>query len=126
MPDNYDWLEGCDNWSGQEASLPAGMNSTASVNVLQLIKSWDVLDASADAGFRTVKLADLKKGDVIVGAEPNNNSIIRILQTFGIDAFRFAPPDGHGQMNAEQWVAAYGTNPFTLLAIMRKRKELMA
>jgi len=91
------------------------------VNVLKLIKSWDVLDAETDEGFRTVKTLELKADDVIVGCEPNNNSIRKILATYGNDAFRFISAAGQ-KLGPEAWSKQYGTNPFAVLAIMRKNQ----
>jgi hypothetical protein len=114
-------LNGCVAWNGIEAKLPTGALMPPAVNVLKLIKSWDVLDAESDEGFRTVKTADLKEGDAIIGCKANNNSIARIILTYGADAFRFTAAAGQA-FGIKQWIATFGTNPFEVLAIMRKNK----
>jgi len=114
-----DWLEGCVPWDGIEGKLPTGALMPPKVAVLKLIKSWDVLDAETDEGFRTVKSAALQADDAIIGCEPNNNSIRKILSTYGNDAFRFISATGQ-KLGPEAWAKAYRTNPFAVLAIMRK------
>jgi len=116
-----DWLEGCVSWDGVEGKLPTGALMPPKIDVLKLIKSWDVLDAEADEGFRTVKTKDLKSDDAIVGCEPNNNSIRKILATYGNDAFRFITATGQ-KLGPEAWAESFGTNPFAVLAISRKNK----
>jgi hypothetical protein len=116
---NTDWLEGCVPWDGIEGKLPTGALMPPKVEVLKLIKSWDVLDAETDEGFRTVKSAALQSDDAIIGCEPNLNSIRKILATYGNDAFRFISATGQ-KLGPEAWAKAYGTNPFAVLAIMRK------
>jgi hypothetical protein len=112
-------LNGCVAWNGIEAKLPTGALMPPKVDVLKLIKSWDVLDAESDEGFRTVKAAELKPEDAIIGCKANNNSISRIIGTYGMDAFRFTAAGGQ-QFGVQQWIAQFGTNPFEVLAIMRK------
>lgn len=112
-------LNDCVAWDGAEAKLPTGAIMPPKVDVLKLIKSWDVLDAENDAGFRTVKTSDLKPEDAIIGCKANNNSIDRIIKTYGMDAFRFIAAGGQ-QFGVQQWIAQFGTNPFEVLAIMRQ------
>ena len=114
-------LNGCVAWNGIEAKLPTGALMPPAVKVLALIKSWDVLDAESDEGFRTVKAAELKPGDAIIGCKANNNSIARIIKTYGMDAFRFTAANG-AAFSVAKWIATFGTNPFEVLAIMRKNK----
>jgi hypothetical protein len=116
-----DWLDGCVPWDGIEGKLPTGALMPPKVDVLKLIKSWDILDAEADEGFRTVKGSELKPDDAIIGCEPNNNSIRKILATYGSDAFRFITATGQ-KFGPEAWATKMGTNPFAVLAIMRKNK----
>ena len=116
-------MEFCNKWDGKEASLPAGYQGPAGVTAVKLIKSWEVLDAESDEGFATKKTAELKKGDVILGANPNNNSIARILQTYGSDAFRFTTATGDS-LHPKDWFDKYQTNAFTLIAIRDKMLEL--
>jgi hypothetical protein len=113
-----DWLEGCVPWSGKEKTLPTGAILPPKVNVLRLIKSWTALrtDGEVVSGLKT---ADLLPGDIVVGAEPNNAAIRAILKTYGEDAFRII--DSYGRhLKPAAWVRRYKTNPFTVLAIMRK------
>ncbi|MCK9569698.1 hypothetical protein M0R72_12215 [Candidatus Pacearchaeota archaeon] len=116
-----DWLDGCVPWDGIEGKLPTGALMPPKVDVLKLIKAWDVLDAESDEGFRTVKTSELKPDDAIIGCTPNNNSIRKILDTYGSDAFRFITATGQ-KLGPEAWAKAYSTNPFVVLAIMRKSK----
>lgn len=114
-------LNGCVAWNGIEAKLPTGALMPPAVKVMALIKSWDVLDAESDEGFRTVKSAEIKPGEAIIGCTANNNSIARIIKTYGMDAFRFTAAGGQA-FGVQQWIATFGTNPFEVLAIMRKNK----
>lgn len=120
LADGYiSMLNGCVAWNGIEAKLPTGALMPPAVNVLKLIKTWTVLDAESDEGFRDVKAADLKPDDAIIGCHANNNSIARIILTYGPDAFRFTAAGGQS-FGIKPWIATFGTNPFEVLAIMRK------
>jgi hypothetical protein len=123
MADETNWLEMCVPWDGKEQHLPRGANTPNGVSITALMKSWDVMDAEADSGFKTVKTADLQPGMVIVGATPNNNSILKIIQTYGSSAFQFENATGQ-KCTPEKWVEMEKTNPFTLLAVMRMMVKL--
>jgi hypothetical protein len=112
-------LDDCVAWDGVEAKLPVGSIMPPGVDVLKLIKSYDVLDAESDEGFRTVKASELKPDDVIIGANANNKSIAKIVDTYGMDAFRFIAAGGQ-QYSLDKWIETFGTNPFEVLAIMKK------
>ena len=114
-------LNDCVAWDGIEAKLPVGALMPPKVMITSLIKSWDALDAESDAGFRTVKSAELKPDDAIIGCHANNNSIGRIIATYGPDAFRFTAAAGQA-FGIQEWIAQFGTNPFEVLAIMRKNR----
>ena len=113
------WLEECVPWDGIEGKLPTGALMPPKVDVLKLIKSWRVLDAESDAGFRETKTKELTPDDAIIGATANLNSIKAILATYGSDAFRFMTATGQ-KVGPEAWAQRFGTNPFEVLAIMRK------
>jgi hypothetical protein len=115
------WLDGCVPWDGIEGKLPTGALMPPKVDVMKLIKSWDVLDAESVEGFRTVKTVALQPDDIIIGCEPNNKSIELILKTYGPDAFRFINAVGQ-KLGPEAWAKSMGTNPFAVLAISRKNK----
>ena len=115
-----DWLDGCVPWDGKEEFLPTGALMPPKVNVLRLIKSWEVLrgDGEVVSGLKT---ADLLDDDIIIGAEPNKAAIRAILKTYGKDAFWFKDAYGH-KFRPDQWAKRYGTNPFVVMAIMRKSR----
>lgn len=123
IPEDPDWLDACVPWDGIEEKLPTGYQAPPGVDVLKLIRSWKILDAECDEGFREVFARNLKPGDVVIGANTNKNSIKAIMRTYGPDAFRFT--DAHGEEHtAREWAAIAGTNPFELLAIARMSKRL--
>ena len=124
MPEDTDWLAGCKRWSGKQESLPIGYNGPLGISAVGLIKSWDVLDAKSDKGFTTKKTDELRKGDVIIRATPNDNSIALILQHHGSDAFAFTDAD-RNKLNAKEWFDRYHTNPFEIVAIRNKTQELL-
>jgi hypothetical protein len=118
-----DWNE-CIPFEGKEKELPTGANMPPAINVLKLIKSWTILDAESDGGAKTgLKAADLKPGDVIIGAEPNLKSLDRIVGTYGSSAFEFEDVNGK-KLGIQGWIDEHKTNPFEVLAIMRKLREL--
>ncbi len=123
MPEEIDWLVDCAPWDGREVSLPSGYQGPAGVTAVKLIKDWVVLDAESESGFTTRKTADLLKDDIIIGANPNNNSIAIILRNYGIDAFRFIDALGM-YYHPDDWFNKYKTNPFALIAIRNKMLEL--
>jgi len=115
-----DWLDGCVPWDGKEEFLPLGALMPPKVNVLRLIKSWEALRADGNV-VSGLKTADLLPDDIITGAEPNNAAIRAIMRTYDKDAFWFK--DAYGKKyRPEQWAKKYHTNPFTVLAIMRKSR----
>lgn len=118
-----DWLQ-CIPFDGKGKNLPTGANLPPAVKILKLIKSWTVLDAESEEGVRTgLKAADLKKGDAIIGAEANKKSLDFIVGTYGPGEFEFIDANGK-HLDVAGWIAAHGTNPFEVLAIMRKNREL--
>lgn len=111
-----DWLEGCVPWNGKEKYLPTGALLPPKVNVLRLIKSWDVL--RGDEVEKGIKTAALRPDDIIVAATPNNAAIRALVGTYGEDQFLFT--DAYGKrLKPKAWVQKYKTNPFVVLAIMR-------
>ena len=123
IPEEPDWLDCCIPWDGIEEKLPTGYQAPPGMDILKLIRSWRILDAETDEGFREVFSRNLKPGDCIIGATANKNSIKAIMATYGPDAFRFT--DAHGQEHsAKEWAELAGTNPFELLAIARMSKRL--
>ena len=119
MSDKAEWLEECVPWNGKESSLPTGALMPPAIDVFKLIKSWTILDAESDEGFRVVRTRELQPEDTIIGAEANNGSIRAILKTYGADAFRFTDTQGT-QLSPEAWASRMHTNPFALLAVTRK------
>ena len=112
-----DWLEGCVPWSGKEKYLPTGALLPPKVNVLRLIKSWDVL--RGDEVKTGIKTAAFLPDDIIVGATPNNAAIRALMRTYGEDQFLFT--DAYGRkFKPQAWTRKYKTNPFVVLAIMRQ------
>ena len=116
-----DWLEGCVPWNGKEKYLPTGALLPPKVNVLRLVKSWDVL--RGDEVKRGVKTAAIQADDIIVSATPNNAAIRAVLNTYGEDQFLFTDANGR-QLKPKAWVRKYKTNPFVVLAIMRKSRGI--
>jgi len=116
-----DWLEGCVPWNGKEKYLPTGALLPTKVNVLRLVKSWDVL--RGDEVKRGVKTAAIQADDIIVSATPNNAAIRAVLNTYGEDQFLFTDANGR-QLKPKAWVRKYKTNPFVVLAIMRKSRGI--
>ncbi|HQN31540.1 MAG TPA: hypothetical protein PKX20_10480, partial [Methanothrix soehngenii] len=59
----------------------------------------------------------------IVSATPNNAAIRAVLNTYGEDQFLFTDANGR-QLKPKAWVRKYKTNPFVVLAIMRKSRGI--
>lgn len=109
------WLEGCVPWNGKEKYLPTGALLPPKVNVLRLIKSWDVL--RGDEVKKGIKTAAIQADDIIVSATPNNAAIKAMMMTYGEDQFLFTDAYGR-QLKPRAWVRKYKTNPFVVRAIM--------
>lgn len=120
-PAKGDWLTGCIPWDGKEQYLPTGALLPPKVNVLRLIKSWDVL--RGDEVKNGIKTAALRPDDIVIGATPNNAAIRALMRTYGEDQFLFVDAYGR-QHKPKAWARKYKTNPFVLRAIMIKLRGL--
>ena len=115
-----EWLE-CLPWDGLEASLPLGGKlKVPGLTPEKLVKAWEVLDAEAEEGIRKVKAADLKIGDIIIGAEMNKASLARLAASYGPDFVQIKEANGK-LLSWVEWQAKYGTDGLALWAIRNKR-----
>ena len=122
MPEN-EFLE-CVPWTGQEADLPVGeITKIPDFRAVDLVRRWEVLDVEEDAGFREVKLSEIKPTDKIIGCQINENSFNKIVATYGKNFFTAKRAAGGGQMNRWEWKAAYGSDVLELEALKQIRQE---
>lgn len=119
------WL-GCLPWDGEERSLPAGeYTKVPGFQAASLVKRWKVLDVESDEGYRVVKRAELKHGDIIIGAIMNENSIQAVAATYGKRFIVFTPADRPNvKLDRGQWRDEFGTDALELEALKQIRKEL--
>ena len=121
------WLP-CVPWTGEERDLPrGGYSKIPGFDPVKLVNRWEVLDAEAEEGSRMVKAAELKPGDLIIGAKMNEKSIKRLVATYGprFVVLEEADPGlesaGYRKLTCEQWHTKYGTDGLALWAIRNKR-----
>ncbi len=118
------WLE-CIPWTGQEKDLPLGYTTVVpGLDVMNLIKRVEVMDAEEDAGYRTVKKAEVKKGDVIIGAVLNENTTKKIVETYGGSWIRLKDANSGKNYNRMEWYNKFGTDGLELLAIRNLRNPM--
>lgn len=116
-----EWLE-CVPWDGLEASLPVGGQlQVPGMTPEKLVKRWEVLDAEAEEGTRFVKAAELKKEDIIIGAEMNKKSLERIANTYGPKFVMLKRASGGALITWQQWYDEFKTDGLALWAIRNKR-----
>lgn len=114
---NGNWLE-CLPFTGQEASLPLGYTvMIPGLTLKQFIYRVEVLDAEELAGYRTVKASELKPGDVIIGVQLNENSVKKVIESYGGDWIRIKDATAGKDYNRAKWWEKYGTDGMELSAI---------
>lgn len=117
LDENGNWLE-CLPFTGQEASLPLGYTvMVPGLTMKQFIYRVEVLDAEELEGFRTVKASELKPGDVIIGVQLNENSVKKVVDTYGGDWIRIKDATAGKDYNRMKWRDKYGTDGMELSAI---------
>ena len=118
-----DW-NSCLPWDGEEASLPVGEQTRMpNFQAKKLVKAWEVLDASEDAGFRTVKTSELKPTDDIVGAVINENSFNKAVETYGKRFFLARHANSLLWYDRWAWKETYGTDVLEFEALKQIRSE---
>lgn len=115
-----EWLE-CIPWTGEEKDLPTG-GQTKIPGFLpeNLVSRWEILDAEADEGSKFVKRTELKPGDIIIGARMNENSIKRLVATYGPRFAVLKQADGP-ILTCQEWYEKYHTDGLALWAIRNVR-----
>lgn len=118
------WLE-CVPWTGQEKDLPAGYTvKVPGLDPMKFVQKVELLDAEVDEGSRFVKVNELKKGDIIIGAKLNENSIKRVEANYGPDWCRLKSANGGKNFNRYEWREAFGTDGLALLAVRNLRARV--
>ena len=119
-----DWNQ-CIPFDGKGKNLPTGALMPPQVSILKLVHSWTVIDVESEEGVRSgLKASDLKPDMAIIGAEISIKALDSIIETFGESEFEFIDVNG-ARLSAAEWIAQYKTNPFVVLAVMRKNRELV-
>lgn len=115
----------CVPWDGEEASLPVGeQTKIPNFRAVDLVRRWEVLDVEEDAGFRTVRRAELTANDTIIGCQINENSVAKIVETYGKRFFVAARASGtHSLLDRWEWKAAYGSDVLELEALKQIRQS---
>jgi hypothetical protein len=117
------WLE-CLPWEGQEKSLPLGYTTMVpGLGIDKFVYRVNVLDAEEMEGFRSIKKSELKPDDIIIGAEMNEKSIKKIVDTYGGDWIRLKDANSGKNYNRLEWQQKYGTDALELLAIKSLRGQ---
>lgn len=115
-----EWLE-CVPWDGLEASLPLGGKlKIPGLTPEKLVRAWEVLDAEAEEGCKTVKTADLKPNDIIIGAQMSKPALARLAASYGPDFVQIKEANGK-LLSWQEWQSKYGTDGLALWAIRNKR-----
>ena len=118
-----EWLE-CVPWSGTEADLPAGEITTIpNFRAVDLVRRWEVLDVEEDAGFREVRLSEVRPGDKIIGCQINEKSFDKVVSTYGKRFFVAKRAAGGPLMDRWEWKAAYGSDVLELEALKQIRQN---
>lgn len=119
------WLK-CIQWDGEEKSLPAGEQTRIpNFQAADLVKRWEVLDPEEDEGYRVVRRSELKAGDIIVGAQINENSVNKLVETYGKRFFVAARSDRSGVLlDRAEWRDEFGTDVLELEALKQIRKKM--
>lgn len=119
-----EWLP-CVPWTGEEKDLPrGGYSKVPKLLPESLVNRWEVLDAEAEDGSRLVKKADLKPGDLIIGAKMNQKSIERLEANYGPRFMVLAEADAQmetAMLTREAWREKYGTDGLALWALRNVR-----
>lgn len=119
------WLN-CLPWDGEEKSLPLGEQTRIpNFQAADLVRRWEVLDPEEDEGYRVVKRSELQDGDIIIGAQINENSVNKIVDTYGTRFFVAARSDRPGVlMNRAEWRVEFGTDVLELQALKQIRQKM--
>lgn len=118
------WLE-CLPWTGQEKDLPLGYTTKVpGLDVMNLIKRVEVMDAEEDAGYREIKKSQMKPGDVVIGAQLNENTTKKIADTYGGDWIRLKDANSGKNYSRMEWRQKFGTDGLELLAIRNLRNPM--
>lgn len=117
------WLE-CIPWTGQEAQLPLGYTIVIpGMTLSQLIYRVEVLDAEEEAGYKVVKKSEVKPGDIVIGVELNENSIKKVVDTYGGDWIRIKDANAGKDYNRMTWRDKFGSDGMELCAIKDLRSK---
>ena len=123
------WLE-CVPWDGEERDLPVGSQTRIpGFRAINLVKFWEVLDSESEEGFKLVaasKLQTLLKkipDTIVIGAQMNENSVKRLVGTYG-KRFFVAKHTGSSRLyNRWEWKKSFKTDVLELEALKQLRSQ---
>ena len=106
-----DWLQ-CLEWTGNEKDLPVGEKTLIpGYRAVNLVRFWEILDADSDEGYKVVKKAELRPGDIIIGAQINENSYQRVRKHYGPNFMLFKLTNWPEYLNREEAEIATRVDP---------------
>lgn len=121
------WLE-CVPWDGEERDLPVGSQTRIpGFRAIDMVRYWEILDVKSDAGFKLVEASKLQallkksKNAIVIGAQMNENSIKRIVGTYG-KRFFVAKHTGSSRLYSRwEWKKSFGSDVLELEALKQLR-----